>query len=562
MKSEVNVAPYIPLPDQLKAIKQTAKPLIESGALWMAPKHAPKFAELMARWKFAVAGLIWFSAVRYPNRLALVDDEGELTYTELRDRAFALSRSMMDRGMTEQSAFGVIARNGRGIILPMAMKGYVGAEIMLMNIGSSPEQIEGLIEQNDVKYLFIDEEFLPQLPENQGDCKIVVSHLENPDDRSGLPEGALVMSDLVEEGLRSETKIPRRPKQGRIIIMSSGTTGLPKGILRDEPKTPSTLGAIADRIPWRRNMVVHQSASMFHAWGWANVIIAMVTGATLVTQRHNDSDRFVELCERYRVNGLVSAAVWLQKFKDGLDKRPDAKVGPFNFIVTSGNATPPWLVQYLTRKFGPVVCNFYGSTEAGATTIATGPEMARNPETAGRPVIGAQVVILDDNNNPVPAGQIGRIHTVQELSFNGYLSEKDKFRTVEGRYEIGDLGRIDEDGYLYICGRSDDMIIRGGENVFPREVEEFVSPLEGVYDVFARGVDTDEVIAGLHLYVVRTDNEAGQALTDESLKEAVTGCLASWSVPDEVIFVDELPRNAAGKVVPRYLDAKLRGEQV
>lgn len=562
MKSEVNVAPSIPLRGHLTAVKGSAKPLIDSGALWMKPKHAPKFVELMARWKFAVAGLIWFSAVRYPDRLALVDDEGELTYAQLRDRAFGLSRAMIDRGMTEQSAFGVIARNGRGIILPMAMKGYVGAEIMLMNIGSSSEQIEGLIEQNDVKYLFLDEEFLPQLPEDLGGCKIVVTHLEDPEDRSGLPDGALVMSDLVDEGMNSSTEIPRRPKQGRIIIMSSGTTGLPKGILRDEPKTPATLGAIADRIPWRRNLVVHQSASMFHAWGWANVIIGMVTGATLVTQRHNDGDRMVELCERYNVNGLVSAAVWLQKFKDALDKRPDAKVGPFEFIVTSGNATPPWLIQYLTRRFGPVVCNFYGSTEAGLASIATGPETARNPETAGRPAVGVRMQILDEDNNPLPPGEIGRIHTVQELSFNGYLSDKDKFRTVDGMYEIGDLGRIDEDGYLYICGRSDDMIIRGGENVFPREVEEFVSPLEGVYDVFARGVDTDEVIAGLHLYVVRTDNAAGEAITEDSLKETIAGTLASWSVPDKIIFVDELPRNAAGKVVPRHLDAKLRGEQV
>ncbi|MBV7294395.1 AMP-binding protein [Corynebacterium sp. TAE3-ERU12] len=560
MKTETNVVPHNPISFQVKAALQSVKPLMESGALYMTPAQAPKIANYLRRWGFSVAALINMGALRYPNRLALVDDLGELTYTELRDQTVQMTKELIDRGMNNESSFGVIARNGRGIIIPMAMKAFTGARIMLMNIGASPSQIDALVERNNINYLFIDEEFLPQLPEDMHGCQIVITHLEDPNDRSGLPEGALVMQDLIDSGLHSKAKLEDRPKQSRIVIMSSGTTGLPKGIMRDEPKTPATLGAIVDRVPWRRNLVIHQAASMFHAWGWANVIIAMGTGATLVTHRIFDAKKCIEQCKQYGVNGMISAAIWLRFLKDELDAQPDTKIGPFKFMVSSGNAIPAWLVTALTRRFGPVVCNFYGSTEAGLTTIATGPELAAMPDTAGRPAIGVRLALLDENNNEVPRGEIGRLHCVQEMTFKGYLSEDDKYTTVDGMFEIGDTARMDENGYLYICGRSDDMIIKGGENVFPREVEELVGPMPGVADIYARGVQDDDLIAELHLYVVRDDTSEGEQLSAEAIQSYVGTHLASWSVPDKVIFMDHLPRNGAGKVVPRYIDEAREGD--
>ncbi|WP_448851820.1 AMP-binding protein [Corynebacterium sp. 335C] len=557
MKSEINVAPSNSFAFEAKAFAQTLGPLLRTGAFWMTPKMVPGVVDCLYRWKFAISSLVSLGAVRYPDRLALVDDEGELTYTELRDLSISLSEAMMDLGLAEHTPFGVMARNGRGIIMPMAAKSFVGAEILLMNTGASSAQIEGLIKQNGMKFLFIDEEFLGQLPDDMHGCRVVVSHMADYSTRDHLPEGALVMRDLAEAGGSSD--IQRKPEQGRIIIMSSGTTGLPKGILRDEPKTPSPLGAVAERIPWRRNMVIHQSATMFHAWGWANVIIAMGTGATIVTQRNFDGAPCIDQCRKYGVDGMISAAIWLRNFRDALKERPElqSELGPFDFLVSSGNAIPPWLVTELTERFGPVVHNFYGSTEAGICTIATGEEMARNPETSGRPALGVRTAILDEKNRPVKTGEIGRLHTAMAMTFNGYLSAEDSFRTVDGMFEIGDLAKQDEDGYIYICGRSDDMIIKGGENVFPREVEELVGSIHGTGDVFARGVQDDDLIASLHVYVVRADNEDGRGLSEEGIKKFVADRLAAWSVPDEVFFVDSLPRNPAGKVVLRELDAQM-----
>ena len=553
MPAEFNTAPKLPLPFKVNTIRKSMAPLIKSGALYMTPKTAPFCINCVKRWGFAVGGLITMSAHRYPDRLALVDDDGELTYTELRDKSWSLARALKDRGMGSGSRFGIVARNGRGIIIPMAVKGLLGAEIMIMNIGSSAHQISGLLNETEIEYLFIDEEFLDRVPEDIGDTTVVVTHVFDKNNRPKVPEGYLFMDDLIEADGTSE--LEEKPKQGRIIIMSSGTTGIPKGVLRNEPKTPATLGAVTDRIPWRRNMVIHQSASMFHAWGWANVIVAMVTGATLVTQRQFEPKGALEQIDKYGVNGMVSAAIFLRILNDYLDENPRPNPGPFEFMVSSGNAIPAWLVTALTKRFGPVVCNFYGSTEAGLTSIASGPELAERPDTAGRPAIGASVRILDENDNDVPVGEIGRIHTAQELAFTGYMAQqRDKFRTVDGLLEIGDLGRFDEDGFLYVLGRSDDMVIKGGENTFPREVDEVLGALEGVEDLHTVGVNNSKtLLAELHTFVIRKKNAEGEALDPDEMRQVVRDNLAEHSVPEHIHFVDDLPRNATGKVVPRLL---------
>lgn len=554
MQAEYNIAPNLPTGLKVKAAAQSLRPLLRSGALYMTPKHVPTVLKYLKRWGFSVAGLIHLSALRYPERLALVDDDGELTFAELRDQTVRLAKAMKDRGMDSKSRFGIIARNGRGIIIPMAVKGLLGSEIMLLNIGSSAHQIQGLMDENEIDYLFVDSEFLDRVPADLQGTKVIVTHVDDDANRPEVPEDYMFMSDLIAEGGSSE--LEEKPEQARIVIMSSGTTGIPKGVLRNEPKTPATLGAITDRIPWRRNLVVHQAASMFHAWGWANVLIATVTGATLVTQRKYDPKRAIDQFEKYGVEGLVSAAIFLRMLKDELDKQPDRKVGPFQFMISSGNAIPGWLVSDLTDRFGPVVCNFYGSTEAGLTSIASGEDLAKRPDSAGRPAIGTRVMILDDEDRELPPGEVGHIYTAQELSFIGYLNKRDKFRTVDGMFQIGDLGRMDEDGFLYICGRSDDMVIKGGENVFPREVDELLGDMPGVQDIYTRGVNNEKtLIAELHLYIVRSDDEAGRNLTPEQLKQEVRNNLAEHNVPDYIYFVDELPRNPVGKVVPRMLDA-------
>lgn len=544
--------PQLPFLFQAQSALRAIPPLAKSGILSMKPTQVPAFINTLRRWKFSAAGMLACSAKRYPDRLALVDDEGELTYKELFEQTKLLAAALKTRGMTADTSFGVVARNGRGIILPMAVKAILGSEIMLMNVGSSETQIDALLKQNNASFLFIDDEFLARAPQRD-DLTIVVTSITTPETRANAPEGTLFMEDLIQDGVTAPQDFETTPKQGRIIIMSSGTMGLPKGVLRDEPKTPTSMGSVADRVPWRKNMVVHQSASMFHAWGWGNVIAALGTGSTLLTMRIFDAEKAVKQCEKYGANGMISAAFFLRQIEDYLQEHPDTHIGPFKFVVSSGNAIPAWLVSALTQRFGPVIGNFYGSTEAGICSIATGTDLAKRPATAGKPAIGAKVRILDEDGNELPRGQVGLIHTAHELSFTGYMNPQNKFETKEGLLRIGDLGYMDEEGYIYVSGRADDMVIKGGENIFPRELEEHLGYIDGVGDVFCYGTnDDDAIVATLILCIVRDPNSPEKhKITVSWLRDHIRTHLADHSVPDEVYFVDELPRNANGKIVPR-----------
>lgn len=225
-----------------------------------------------------------------------------------------------------------------------------------------------------------------------------------------------------------------------------------------------------------------------------------------------------------------------------------------DFIVLAGNLTPTPLVRDMQKRFGPVVHNFYGSTEAGLTSIATGEEMMRHPATAGKPTIGAIVKIFDDDGNELPAGQMGRIYTVHEITCTGYLANDHKIVTHNGLFEIGDTGYFNEEGLLFVCGRTDNMVIKGGENVHPAETSDLLAGVKGIEQVYTKGInDSDAVIANLYTYIVRDDSSEGAALTEESVQQLVRDNLANHNIPDRVIFMDDLPRNATGKVIPGKL---------
>ena len=201
--------PHLPLWYKLSAMARTARPMLRSGILSMSAKQAPTVLGYIRNLKLSVAALISMGALRYPDRVALIDDEGQLTYSELLEQSHALARALMDRGMTSKTSFSVIARNGRGIILPMAIKAFVGAEIMLMNIGSGATQISGIVEQNNVKFIFIDDEFIDRLPEDLDGVQVVITAITDPETRNRVPKDFLFMEDLIEAGRSSTTELEK-----------------------------------------------------------------------------------------------------------------------------------------------------------------------------------------------------------------------------------------------------------------------------------------------------------------------------------------------------------------
>lgn len=495
------------------------------------PRAALGVIPNLLRFRFTTARAIEQGHLAFPDRTALIDDTGLLTYRDLRSQARNVARWILN--VTDQPRIGVIARNGRGIILPLGAKGYTGGSIFLLNVGSSTEQLRGCIEENNINILFTDDEFLPRIPD-MGTAMVVV-------------DGAKLASISMGGG---DATLPLFPKHGDIVLMSSGTSGIPKGILRAEPALPIVAAGYLEAIPFRAGDTVQMTASMFHTWGWSALNITLGVGGTIVTQRVFDPANAFRQLEHFRCDGLISSPIFL---KHMLDLEEDYDTSRLRFIGTAGNALTPLLAERLIGRFGPIVANIYGSTELALAAAADATIVANDPTCVGRVPPGTTLRIYDDAGREVPTGTVGRIFLNNETALRGYTNPDTPIVTIDGLIEMGDLGYFDTHGLLHVVSRSDDMIIVGGENVHPQSVAAVLERMPGVDDLYVGSVDDPDTFKRVAVWIVRTDDRAGQALTAASVQAWVRDHLAEHSIPRDVHFVDALPRNATGKVVPREL---------
>ena len=502
------------------------------------PRAALALAPNLARYWFTTAREVEQGAAAAPDRIALIDDTGVLTYRQLRDDSRSLAKWLLalqdERGLDELR-IGVMARNGRGIILPLAAKGYAGAHIFLLNIGSSPEQLAGIFAENDINVLFIDDEFADRLPANTDGITIVRAH---EDGGEGLSIGQVVRRDV-------DRQLPRWPKHGNLVLMSSGTTGIPKGIVRPEPRMPFVVAGYLEAIPWRAGDTVQLTASIFHTWGWSALQVALATRSTIVTRRIFDPEACFRDIQRYRCDGLISSPIF---FKQMLDLQENYDTSSLRYLASAGNAVSPALLRRTTERFGPILANIYGSTELALAAAASPEQMQADPTTVGKVPPGTVLKLYDDQGNEVRPGETGRIFLYNETALRGYTNPATEMVEIDGLVEMGDLGYLDDDGYLHVQSRNDDMIIVGGENVHPQSVVEVLEDMPGVGEVYAHGVDDEQMFKRIAVWVVRSAD-----ITADAVRDWVRAHLADHSIPRDVHFVDELPRNAVGKVVPRFL---------
>ena len=554
-----NQVSYSPL-QQVRAFTELASLIVRRGIVSFEGGFGVflrGFGDL-PRWGITTAREVEQGARCCPNRNALIDDDGVLSYQQLRDGSRTLAQWLLkykkEAGLGELR-IGIIARNGRHFVMPLAAKSYAGGAVFLLNIGSSAEQIQGCIEENGINIIFADDEFADRMPESvrNGQVPLVWAHLGDitEAEREEVVAGAACVDKLIT--LQHDLpKLPYRPKQGDIVLMSSGTTGVPKGILRDEPTIPYVLTGLLSAIPWYSNQTVLQSASMFHTWGWSTLNVALGSRSTIVTQRVFDPEKSMQQIQDYKIDGLISSPIFYKQMLD-LPDNEKWDTSTLKWIASSGNALTTDLVGRMHERFGPILANIYGSTELSLATVATAEDIAKHPTAAGRVVPGSVVKLFDDAGNEVPQGQPGRIFLNNETALKGYSNPDTPIVMIDGLIEMGDRGYFDEDGQLHVLGRNDDMIIIGGENVHPQSVTETLEPMPGIADVYAGGVDDEETFKRIAVWVVRSNDEEGQALTADAIRDWVRDKLAHHSIPRDVHFLDELPRNPTGKVMARFL---------
>ena len=303
-------------------------------------------------------------------------------------------------------------------------------------------------------------------------------------------------------------------------------------------------------VPFKAGEVTALPSPMFHAWGYLHATLAMTLGSTLVLHRRFNPATVLADVPKHRVTALVVVPVMLSRMLDTLEKTdPKPDLSSLRIIFASGSQLGAELATRTMKDIGPVVYNLYGSTEIAFVSIARPQDLKRNPATVGPPIRGVKVKILDEHGAELPQGEVGRIFVGNFFPFEGYTGGGNK-EVIDGLMSSGDVGYFDPDGLLYVSGRDDEMIISGGENVFPAEVEDLISGHPDVIEATAIGVDDKDFGQRLRAFVVLREQVE---LTEDAIKDYVREHLARYKVPREVVFLAELPRNPTGKILKREL---------
>jgi fatty-acyl-CoA synthase len=344
--------------------------------------------------------------------------------------------------------------------------------------------------------------------------------------------------------------VPRPDRAGGLVLLTSGTTGTPKGAPRGRVSLLQS-AAFLDRIPLSRNQTMVMVAPIFHGTGLSQFILGLALGGTVVLHRRFDAEATLASVATTRAHTLVLVPTMLQRIMDlGPDVLARHDTSSLRVIFSAGSALPTDLCTRATAHFGDVLYNLYGSTEVAVALVATPRDLATAPGTVGRPPIGCRVALLDDDGAVIDRpGVVGRVFARSTLSFGGYTDGRNK-EVVDGMLSSGDVGHFDSNGLWFIDGRDDDMIVSGGENVYPLEVEDLLSRHRHITEAAVVGVDDPEFGTRLRAYLVASDS-----LSAADVKTYVRDNLARFKVPRDVVFVEALPRNATGKVLRRELVA-------
>jgi fatty-acyl-CoA synthase len=484
------------------------------------------------------------NAIADPSKPAIIDRAGTVTFSELDKRSNQLTHALDELGVTPGRSIATLLRNGREFVETVFAAQKLGVQIAPLNTWAKPKELRSAVEGTDPVLVIYDAKHREQIKESvQKDVGLVAVG-----DRRRAARGSMAYESL----LRDRPDSPQPPfttdrGKPKIIIHTSGTSGKPKAASRGtSTKQVTSFLAMLTVVPYRRDDVILCPAPLFHSFGLLTLTVATVLGTTLVLPERFDPEETLDLMEEHRVTAASLVPVMIRRILAlPASKRSDRDLSALRIVLASGSQMSPELRQDAMDLFGDVLYDLYGSTEAGWVAIATPEDIREDPKTLGKPVAGVDVAVFDENGDKVPTGETGVFHVKSDVVFEGYASGEET-PGRKGYISIGDTGYVDDKGRLFVEGREDEMVVIGGENVYPAEIEETIEGLDGVEEVAVVGVPDDEYGEVLAAFV------RGRVDPDR-VRDACREELASFKVPKIVEVVDELPRTSTGKVVKKEL---------
>jgi acyl-CoA synthetase (AMP-forming)/AMP-acid ligase II len=518
--------------------------MVRAGVI--APLRPDKYlriAAAMARENMGITSGFASAAQRCPDRPGLVDELGTLTWRDIDQRADAFAAALQALPGGAPHAIGIMARNHRGFVESLIAANRIGADVLLLNTSFAGPALAEVVSREGVDAVIYDEEFTPTVDLAMGDSPDAVRIVAWTD----TPDHELSVETMITEHFGRQPT--RANSKSKVILLTSGTTGTPKGASHSGG-SPQTLKGILDRTPWRAEEVTVIVAPMFHAWGFAQLAFSAMMACTIVTRRKFDPEATLKLVDRHHATGLCVVPVMF----DRIVALPDDVLSRYSgrslrFAAASGSRMRPDVVTAFMDRFGDVVYNNYNATEAGMIATATPADLRAAPDTAGRPADGTDIRILDPDRRELPIGDVGTIFVRNSTQFDGYTSGATK--DFDDDYmSSGDVGYLDADGRLFVVGRDDEMIVSGGENVYPIEVEKILAAHSEVAEASVLGVDDEQYGQRLAAFVVLV---AGASATPDELKAHVRENLANYKVPRTITVLRSLPRGSTGKILRREL---------
>jgi acyl-CoA synthetase (AMP-forming)/AMP-acid ligase II len=529
------------------------------------PDRVPRALLALRRYGSTPAGVAASAAALYPSRPAVIDEDGTVTFGELDAQAGVLAAGLHSRfDLGSEDTVGVMARNHRGFVLAAVAATRLGCGLVPLSTDFAGPQLADVLARENVSAVVYDEEFGPVIEESRfAGARILAWHDSAPPDGVDALDALMARDRPHRSDGRHATSPPPR-SHGRVTMLTSGTTGTPKGAMRElraRSLVPLILAGVVDlgrirNAPASGDPFV-VAPPLFHLYGLVGMTAAFGLGSPIVIRRRFDAERVLEQIDRTQAGVLLAVPTMLSRIMALGDDVLDAyDASSLRMIISGAAPLSPELAGAVMDRFGDVLYNGYASTEVGGGTLATPADLRAAPGTVGQPMAGSTVKVLDPNGLPVPPGETGRIFVGSPLSFQGYTGGGTK-EVIDGLMSTGDLGHFDGHGRLFIDGRDDDMILSGGENVFPQEVEDLLAAHPDVADAAVFGVSDPEFGQRLAAYAVLQD---GASVSSDELREHVRRQLARHKVPREIRFVPELTRTSTGKLKRGQLSAEFEAD--
>jgi long-chain acyl-CoA synthetase len=495
-----------------------------------------------------------------PHAPALCDGSLTLSWAEWNALANRLADGLERLGLRSGDRVGVRMMNRMEWFVVDAALAKLGAVRVAIAWRLRPREVRYILESSGARGIFFDDEdaraLLPALVDEEGRRLRGLEWLIGVVD---AVDGVIAYSELVASG-RPNSRFSSGA--GDAIVFTSGTTGRPRGVHRSRPNDEARRQALAAvnndlkrSIPYKQGDRNLLAAPLNHAAAPSSALATHARRGTVYVLRKFDAEESLRWISRYRITVSFMVPTMLNRIvslPDDVLARYD--VSSIRIITTGASVCPADLKRKVSAYFGPRLYESYGSTETGLITLSTPADQERHPDSCGRLLDGIDVRVLDDDGRVMPRGAIGQIFVKSPATISAYLGESalDAAVACDGYFTAGDVGRLDEDGYLYIVDRKKDMIISGGVNIYPAEVEMVLREHPAVFDAAVFGVPNSDW--GEEVKAV-CEPVAGRQVDVRELIDFVSERLADYKRPRSIEFVSELPRNAAGKVLKNELRA-------